>query len=320
MPVRYVQGALDLESTGGDFEGVVRYVHAEGIDEPIVVRKSYLGTFVPLRSVRGLVEDGAFLGSPTSGVNWTARDIDVYGAHDMLNAAPLEPTHWLGSLIGDRRDAAGLVYMRNRYYDPSAGRFTQEDPIGLAGGLNLYGFVGGDPVSFSDPFGLMGCDRQHPAECSLQDMARNFVAGLDALASGDLRDKGPGWKTGALVGQVGLAVGARAPVGQSIDGVGAVTVAHLTSEEGATAIEQSGSLRTGSFVTRPTEVAGRSAGAVESLLEIDPGRGAMRATIHVPADALQTPFNGPTTSGGAIQYQLTRPIPIKLGTFVPNTP
>jgi uncharacterized protein RhaS with RHS repeats len=31
---------------------------------------------------------------------------------------------------------------------------TQEDPIGLAGGLNLYGFAQGDPVNFSDPFGL----------------------------------------------------------------------------------------------------------------------------------------------------------------------
>jgi len=39
-------------------------------------------------------------------------------------------------------------------YDPVSWAFTQEDPIGLAGGLNLYGFAGGDPVNFSDPFGL----------------------------------------------------------------------------------------------------------------------------------------------------------------------
>ena len=44
--------------------------------------------------------------------------------------------------------------MRNRYYDPSSGRFTQEDPIGLAGGLNAYGFANGDPVNYDDPFGL----------------------------------------------------------------------------------------------------------------------------------------------------------------------
>jgi uncharacterized protein RhaS with RHS repeats len=47
-----------------------------------------------------------------------------------------------------------MQYMRNRYYDPSTGRFTQQDPIGLAGGMNLYGFASGDPVNFSDPMGL----------------------------------------------------------------------------------------------------------------------------------------------------------------------
>jgi hypothetical protein len=44
--------------------------------------------------------------------------------------------------------------MRNRYYDPATGQFTQQDPIGLAGGLNAYGFAAGDPVSYSDPYGL----------------------------------------------------------------------------------------------------------------------------------------------------------------------
>ena len=34
------------------------------------------------------------------------------------------------------------------------GRFTQPDPIGIAGGLNLYGYAAGDPINRSDPFGL----------------------------------------------------------------------------------------------------------------------------------------------------------------------
>jgi hypothetical protein len=34
--------------------------------------------------------------------------------------------------------------------------FTQEDPIGLAGGRNLNGFANGDSVNFSDPLELCG--------------------------------------------------------------------------------------------------------------------------------------------------------------------
>jgi hypothetical protein len=52
------------------------------------------------------------------------------------------------------RDALGQTYIRNRYYDPATGQFTQPDPIGLAGGLNSYGFAAGDPVSYHDPYGL----------------------------------------------------------------------------------------------------------------------------------------------------------------------
>jgi RHS repeat-associated protein len=61
---------------------------------------------------------------------------------------------WHGSLVESKRDGSGLLFRRSRYVDPASGRFTQEDPIGLAGGMNLYGFAGGDPVNFTDPFGL----------------------------------------------------------------------------------------------------------------------------------------------------------------------
>ncbi|BDI29295.1 hypothetical protein CCAX7_13460 [Capsulimonas corticalis] len=47
----------------------------------------------------------------------------------------------------------GLLLLTHRYYDPRTGRFINRDPIGYQGGVNLYGFAGGNPVNESDPSG-----------------------------------------------------------------------------------------------------------------------------------------------------------------------
>jgi RHS repeat-associated protein len=72
-------------------------------------------------------------------VEWPAPHVWV--TRDTRNRSINGPLAWMGTLIDGMRDNSGQMYMRNRYYDPGSGRFTQEDPIGLAGGLNAYGFA-----------------------------------------------------------------------------------------------------------------------------------------------------------------------------------
>jgi uncharacterized protein RhaS with RHS repeats len=83
------------------------------------------------------------------------------------------------------------------------GLYTQQDPIGIAGGLNLYGYANGDPVNYSDPFGLS-------AECC-RDL---FAAGASLLpVVGDGNDV------------VALFTGHDMLGGEDLDGMGRTTAA-----------------------------------------------------------------------------------------------
>ncbi|AHG65456.1 type VI secretion system tip protein TssI/VgrG [Advenella mimigardefordensis] len=50
---------------------------------------------------------------------------------------------------------SGLHYNRYRYYDSDAGRYINQDPIGIQGGMNAYAYVQGNPVQRQDPLGLI---------------------------------------------------------------------------------------------------------------------------------------------------------------------
>ncbi len=65
-----------------------------------------------------------------------------------------QPFKFVGQ-FGVMTEPNGFYYMRARYYDPNVGRFISEDPIGFEGGdVNLYAYVGNNPVNLVDPNGL----------------------------------------------------------------------------------------------------------------------------------------------------------------------
>jgi RHS repeat-associated protein len=58
---------------------------------------------------------------------------------------------------------SGLYYYGARFYEPGLQRWFNRDPLGEGGGLNLYGFVGNDPVNGIDPYGLLRWRDFNPA-------------------------------------------------------------------------------------------------------------------------------------------------------------
>jgi len=121
-----------------------RYVYA-GLDQPIQMvtpSATYYYHSDALGSVIALSDTGANLVETYA--------LGPYGQVEQPSA--------LGNpylFTGREYDSeTGLYYYRNRYYDPELGRFMEPDLIGFADGLNLYAYVGGNPVNLIDPLGL----------------------------------------------------------------------------------------------------------------------------------------------------------------------
>ncbi|MBR1588193.1 MAG: RHS repeat protein [Kiritimatiellae bacterium] len=86
-------------------------------------------------------------------------EYDAWGK--VLSVADAEGQTLARSAIGNRilwqgREyswTTGLYYFRNRWYDPVIGRWISKDPIGIEGGLNIYGFCDSNPINFNDAEG-----------------------------------------------------------------------------------------------------------------------------------------------------------------------
>ena len=89
-------------------------------------------------------------------VKWRA-DIDPFGKATIITSTLPSNLSMNLRFPGQYYDSeTGLYDNHFRTYDPVAGRYLQSDPIGLAGGINTYAYVGNNPIRTVDPSGLAG--------------------------------------------------------------------------------------------------------------------------------------------------------------------
>jgi RHS repeat-associated protein len=148
------------DSTG---TAIQQYAYLDGVPVGVIVSPAQ----APTTNQRLKYVEADQLGTPRAIIDPT-RNLAIWrwdeNSEGFGNTAPNTDPDADGTSVvfdlrfpGQRYDqASGLYYNYFRDYDPETGRYTQSDPIGLGGGISTYGYVGGNPITSFDPFGLFG--------------------------------------------------------------------------------------------------------------------------------------------------------------------
>lgn len=140
---RYVGGLAETDAAGNITS---YYVYGLGLISKIIPsNQSYYYHYDGIGSTIAMTD--------SSGNVVNTYTYDAFGKVLNQQETIPNPFKYVGE-FGVMDEGSGLFYMRARYYDPEVGRFINKDPIGFAGGdINLYTYVGGNPVNWVDPEG-----------------------------------------------------------------------------------------------------------------------------------------------------------------------
>lgn len=150
---------ITTDAAGNSLE---EYTYYPGIDRPHSMRKGG-ATYYYATDFTGNVT-GLVLGDNTIANKY---EYGAFGVRRQATEAVYNPLQYTARELDTE---TGLYYYRARYYDPDLGRFISEDPSGLSGGINLYAYVGNNPVNGTDPLGL-------GPGCGQDDLGDGYMAG-----------------------------------------------------------------------------------------------------------------------------------------------
>ena len=145
-----------------------------------------------------------------------------------INLASLNPfrfsTKYTETDAASAGNETGLLYYGYRFYNPSTGRWPNRDPIKERGGINLYGMIRNNPISWVDPFGLFLTSTTTPAGIEAITILEGGAATAGtATGTGTAAAAAAGTGSSAEVATaVGVAVG------------GSASIASATSDEAIT--------------------------------------------------------------------------------------
>jgi len=164
---------MELDGAGNP---VREYSHYPGIDQPFAMRRSSDGVlFYYAQELPGHV--AGVINTADQVVN--AYEYDPWGLPLSTSEAVPQPFKYGGR---EYDSETGFYYLRARYYDPQIGRFISEDPIGLAGGINRFAYVGNHPADARDPSGLDDIEIDNPCSPGDQIQAVKLVVYDGVLA------------------------------------------------------------------------------------------------------------------------------------------